>query len=179
MKTNQNEIAIYQLDNDIQLEVRIENETVWLTQAQMADLLQTTVPNINIHLKNIFEEGELEKFRTIKDFLIVRFEGKREIKRNISFYNLDAIISVGYRIKSHAATLFRIWATQILKDYLLRCCVSHWRIVERFGQKMVCIFENGVGSEGIVTTSVEALKFFPVYSLIVTQIKKTKNHSPN
>jgi hypothetical protein len=120
MNTNQNEIILYHPDSKIQLEVRLEDETVWLTQAQMSELFQTTVPNINLHLKNIFEDGELEEHRTIKDSLIVRKEGKREIQRTISFYNLDAIISVGYRIRSRVATLFRIWATRVLKEYLLK-----------------------------------------------------------
>jgi hypothetical protein len=120
--SNQNtgEIVLYHPDETVRLEVRIENETVWLTQAQMSELFQTTVPNVNLHLKNIFEEGELQEFATIKDFLIVRLEGKRQVRRNISFYNLDAIISVGYRIKSDAATSFRIWATRILKEFILR-----------------------------------------------------------
>ena len=86
----------------------------------MAELFQTTVPNINMHLKNIFEEGELDPQATIKDFLIVRLEGAREVNRNIDFYNLDAIISVGYRIKSHVATKFRIWATQRKNTYKLK-----------------------------------------------------------
>jgi hypothetical protein len=134
MHTNKNEIILYQPDNYIQLEVRIEDETVWLTQIQMAELFQTTVPNINLHLKNIFEEGELEEISTIKDFLIVRQEGKRQIQRNISFYNLDIIISVGYRIKSRSATLFRIWATKTLKEYVLRGYTINQRIerVEKF-----------------------------------------------
>ena len=114
------EIILYQPESSIRLEVRIEDETVWLSQVQMAELFQTTTPNINLHLKNIFEEGELEEVATIKDFLIVRQEGKRQVQRNISFYNLDVIISVGYRIKSRPATLFRIWATKTLKAYLLK-----------------------------------------------------------
>jgi len=119
-KNNIGEIILYQPENSIELEVRLENETVWLSQIQMAELFQTTIPNINMHLKNIFEEGELEEKATIKDFLIVQQEGKRQVQRNISFYNLDIIISVGYRIKSRPATLFRIWATQILKDYFFK-----------------------------------------------------------
>jgi hypothetical protein len=122
------EIILYQPDNSIRLEVRIENETVWLSQVQMAELFQTTVPNISLHLKNIFEEGELEEVATVKDFLIVRQEGKRQVQRNISFYNLDVIISVGYRIKSHPATLFRIWATKTLKAYLLKGFAIHQRM---------------------------------------------------
>jgi hypothetical protein len=115
------EIIIYQTEDGItKLEVRLENETVWLTQKLMADLFQTTVPNINIHLKNIFEEGELDAAATIKDFLIVRLEGNREVNRNIEHYNLDAIISVGYRIKSHVATRFRQWATQRLREFIVK-----------------------------------------------------------
>ena len=86
----------------------------------MAELFQTSVPNINIHLKNIFEEGELEENRTIKDFLIVQKEGSREVKRKQVFYNLDAIISVGYRIKSNVATKFRQWATGQLREYIVK-----------------------------------------------------------
>lgn len=115
------QIIIYQTGNgQTKLDVRLENETVWLTQKLMAELFQTTVPNINIHLKNIFEEGELDPKATIKDFLIVRLEGSRKVNRSIEYYNLDVIISVGYRIKSHIATSFRIWATQRLKEYIVK-----------------------------------------------------------
>ncbi len=115
------QIIIYKSESgQTKLEVRLENETVWLTQKSMAELFQTSVPNINIHLKNIFEEGELDPKATIKDFLIVRLEGSREVNRNIEYYNLDAIISVGYRIKSHVATSFRIWATQRIKEYIVK-----------------------------------------------------------
>lgn len=118
---NKGEILLYQSEDGImKIDVRLENETVWLTQKSMAELFQTTVPNINMHLKNIFDEGELHPEATIKDFLIVRFEGNREVSRKIDFYNLDAIISVGYRIKSHVATKFRIWATQRLKEYIIK-----------------------------------------------------------
>lgn len=122
---NKGEIILYQPNDSLKLEVLVENETVWLSQTQMAELFQTTVPNINWHLKNIFEEGELEEITTIKESLIVRKEGKREVQRNISFYNLDVIISVGYRIKSHPATLFRIWATKTLREYILKGYVIH------------------------------------------------------
>jgi hypothetical protein len=101
---NNSQIIIYQTESgQTKIDVRLENETVWLTQKSMAELFQTTVSNVNIHLKNIFEEGELDPNRTIKDFLMVRMEGNREVNRNIDFYNLDAIISVGYRIKSKTA----------------------------------------------------------------------------
>lgn len=121
MEENKSQIVIYQTKNgETKLDVRFQDETVWLTQKLMAELFQTSVPNINMHLKNIFEEGELEENRTIKEFLIVQQEGNREVKRKQVFYNLDAIISVGYRIKSHIATKFRQWATQHLREYIVK-----------------------------------------------------------
>lgn len=121
MQENNSQIIIYQTESgETKLDVRFQDETVWLTQKLMAELFQTSVPNINMHLKNIFEESELEENRTIKDFLIVQKEGKREVKRKQVFYNLDAIISVGYRIKSHVATKFRQWATSQLREYIVK-----------------------------------------------------------
>jgi hypothetical protein len=118
---NNSQIIIYQTEKgETKLDVRLENETVWLTQKLMAELFQTTVANINIHLKNIFDEEELDPKATIKDFLIVRLEGNREVNRSIEYYNLDAIISVGYRIKSTVATRFRQWATQHIKEYIVK-----------------------------------------------------------
>lgn len=115
------EFLIYQSkDGNTKLETRFLNETVWLTQKQLAELFQTTVANINIHIKNIFAEGELEPERTIKDFLIVQHEGEREVQRDVAHYNLDMIISVGYRIKSTIATHFRQWATQRLREYIIK-----------------------------------------------------------
>ena len=107
-------------DGQIKIDVRLEDETVWLTQRLMAELFQTSVPNISMHIKNIFEEGELQPEATIKKFLTVRKEGKRTIQRELDFYNLDMIISVGYRVKSHVATRFRIWATQRLREYIVK-----------------------------------------------------------
>lgn len=108
MKLN-SEIILYQTEDGItKIDVRLENETVWLTQKLMAELFQTTPQNITIHLKNIFEEGELDEISTCKDFLQVQKEGTRQVERIQKFYNLDAIISVGYRVKSHVATKFRI-----------------------------------------------------------------------
>lgn len=115
------QLIIYQTEKgETKLEVRLENETVWLTQKLMAELFQTTVPNINIHLRNVFEEGELDPAATIKDFLIVRMEGNREVSRTIEYYNLDAIISVGYRIKTSVATRFRQWATRHIREYIVK-----------------------------------------------------------
>lgn len=115
---NNSQIIIYTTEKgETKLEVRLENETVWLTQKLMAELFQTTVANINIHLKNIFDEGELNANSVIKDYLITATDGK---KYNTKFYNLDAIISVGYRIKSNVATRFRQWATQHIKEYIVK-----------------------------------------------------------
>lgn len=114
-----NEIIIYQTqDGHTKIDVRIENETVWLSQNQMAELFQTTKQNISLHIKNIFEEGELSEDSTVKDYLTVQNEGSRKVSRNIAHYNLDVIISVGYRVKSLRGTQFRIWATQVLKEYM-------------------------------------------------------------
>ena len=115
----ENEIIIYQTqDGQTKIDVRIENETVWLTQNQMAVLFQTTKQNISLHIKNIFEEGELTEDSTVKDYLTVQNEGSRKVSRNVTHYNLDVIISVGYRVKSLRGTQFRIWATQVLKEYM-------------------------------------------------------------
>lgn len=121
MQENNSQIVIYQTKSgETKLDVRFQDETVWLTQKMMADLFQTTPQNITIHLRNIFEEGELEEEATCKDFLQVQIEGKREVKRERQFYNLDAIISVGYRIKSNVATKFRQWATSQLREYIVK-----------------------------------------------------------
>ena len=115
------EILIYQAEQGkTKIEVRLENENVWLTQKMMSELFQTTPQNITLHLKNIFEEGELLEDGTCKDFLQVQNEGSRLVERKQKFYNLDAIISVGYRVKSHLATKFRIWATERLKEYIVK-----------------------------------------------------------
>ncbi len=115
------EIIIYRTeDGKTKIDVRLENETVWLTQKQMADLFQKDRSTITEHINNIYEEGELAKNSTSGNFPQVRFEGNRKVKRKVEFYNLDVIISVGYRVKSHRGTQFRIWATQKLKEYLIK-----------------------------------------------------------
>ena len=115
------QFLVYQTeDGKLKIDVRLEGETAWLTQADMADLFQTTVPNVSMHLRNVYAEGELQAAATIKEFLTVRQEGKRQVSRAVEYYNLDAIISVGYRVKSHVATRFRIWATQRFRDYIVK-----------------------------------------------------------
>lgn len=107
-------------DGNINIGVLFFGETVWLTQAQMATLFQTTPQNITIHIKNVYNEGELFEDSTCKEFLQVQREGKRDVKRNTKFYNLDVIISVGYRVKSPTGTQFRIWATKALREYIIK-----------------------------------------------------------
>jgi len=115
------QFLIYQTDSgQTKIDVRFENETVWLTQALIAELFQTTPQNITLYIKNIYEEGELLKATTCKDFLQVRIEGNREVKRTSKHYNLDMIISVGYRIQSQIATRFRQWATERLREYIVK-----------------------------------------------------------
>jgi hypothetical protein len=115
------EIILYQTEDGItKIDVRLENDTLWLTQAQMVELFQTTKQNISLHIRNIFEEGELQANSTVKEYLTVQTEGLRQVKRPVQIYNLDVIISVGYRVKSHVATKFRIWATQRLKEYIVK-----------------------------------------------------------
>jgi len=117
----QSQFLIYQSEGGAtKIDVRFENESVWLTQQNMADLFQTTQQNISLHLQNIYSEGELQLEATHKDFLSVRREGTRDVQRQLDFYNLDAIISVGYRVKSRIATQFRIWATQRLREYIVK-----------------------------------------------------------
>ena len=116
-----NQIVIYQSeDGQTQVDVHLENETVWLTQAQMVDLFQTTKQNVSLHVGNVFKEGELEEKSTVKEYLTVQKEGERKVSRKVKDYNLDVIISVGYRVKSKRGTAFRIWANNVLKQYLIK-----------------------------------------------------------
>lgn len=115
------EILIYQTEDGLtKLDVRMEDETVWLTQQQMAELFQTSRTNVVDHIKNIYEEGELDENSTCRKFRQVRMEGSRQVTRELPFYNLDMIISLGYRVKSSTATHFRKWATQRLKEYIIK-----------------------------------------------------------
>ncbi len=118
-ETPRGQFLVYQAeDGKLKLDVRFEDESVWLTQQLMADLFQTTKQNISLHIQNIYEEGELDPEATVKEYLTVRSEGSREVKRLLDYYNLDMIISVGYRVKSYVATRFRIWATQNLTEFI-------------------------------------------------------------
>ena len=118
---NKSEIILYQTeDGKSRIEVKLHDETVWLSQKLMAELFQKDVRTINEHIKNIYEEGELRPDSTIRKFRIVQVEGKRQVTREVDFFNLDVIISVGYRVKSHRGTQFRIWATERLREYIIK-----------------------------------------------------------
>jgi hypothetical protein len=115
------EVLVYEAaDGSARVDVRLERETVWLTQRQMAELFETTPENVLMHLKNIFAEGELDEPATAKDFLVVQTEGRRQVRRSLKHYNLDAIISVGYRVNSRRGVRFRQWATGVLREHLTR-----------------------------------------------------------
>ena len=123
------EIILYQPDETTQLEVRLQDETVWLTQQQMVALFDSTKQNISLHINNIYNEGELQKEATVKEYLTVQNEGGRQVTRNVRYYNLDVIISVGYRVKSIRGTQFRQWANKIIKDYMLKGYAVNQRLI--------------------------------------------------
>lgn len=130
-----NEIVLFESrDGAVTLPVPVRDESVWLTRMQMADLFDVTPQNITIHLKKVYAAGELEREATSKDFLLVQTEGGRQITRSVNCYSLDAIISVGYRVNSTRATQFRIWATRILKDYIVRGYAINRERMRQLGQ---------------------------------------------
>ena len=121
MENVNDKIIIYQTaDGVTNLEVKMDYDTVWLTQAQMVELFQTTKQNVSLHVNNVYKECELEEKSTVKEYLTVQNEGKRSVRRMVKYYNLDVIISVGYRVKSQRGTQFRIWANRVLKEYLVK-----------------------------------------------------------
>ena len=140
-----NQIIIYQTeDGQTQIDVRMENETVWLTQAQMAELFEKTPQNITMHIGNAYKEGELEKESTCKEYLQVQQEGKRKVSRMVKYYDLDVIISVGYRVKSKRGTAFRIWARKVLREYL----VKGYAVNERMRKEQIGELRQLVGMLG-------------------------------
>ncbi len=145
MENINDKIIIYQTaDGQTAIDVRLENETVWLTQAQMVDLFQTTKQNVSLHVNNVFKEGELDEGSTVKEYLTVQKEGKRNVGRIVKYYNLDVIISVGYRVKSQRGTQFRIWANRVLKDYL----VKGYAVNERIHKEQIGELRQLVGMLG-------------------------------
>ena len=155
MKEEQ-KIVIYQTeDGQTQIDVRLENETVWLTQAQMVELFQTTKQNVSLHLNNLYKEGELQKEGTVKEYLTVQQEGKRRVSRRVKYYDLDVIISVGYRVHSKRGTAFRIWARQIIKDYLVRGYAVNERIRhEQIGElrQLVGMLGRTLQNQAVIST---------------------------
>ena len=139
---NNNKMILYKTeDGRTEIEVSLEGETVWLSQKQMAELFDCSVDNISLHLKNVYAEGELTEKATVEDFSIVQKEGNRAISRQIKAYNLDAIISVGYRINSLRGTQFRIWATQKLREYIVKGFVMDDERLSEGGVKKIFFAE--------------------------------------
>lgn len=173
----QGEIILYQPDETIRLEVKLEDETVWLTQAQMVELFQASKQNVSLHINNIFKEGELQKIATVKEYLTVHKEGNRFVKRKIEYYNLDVIISVGYRIKSIRGTQFRQWANKVLKDYLLKGYAINRRVEQL--EKTVARHEEKINF--FVHTSLPPVEgifydgqIFDAYAFVTRLIKSAK-----
>lgn len=133
-----NKIVIYQTeDGKTQLDVKLENETVWLTQAQLVQLFDSSKANVSEHIKHIYEDGELAADSTVRKFRTVQTEGKRQVGRNVTYYNLDLIISLGYRVNTKRGIQFRQWATSVLRDYLIKGYAINQRIREENYQQMV------------------------------------------
>ena len=162
MKEEQ-KIVIYQTeDGKTQIDVRLENETVWLTQAQMVELFQTTKQNVSLHLNNLYKEGELQKEGTVKEYLTVQQEGKRRVSRRVKYYDLDVIISVGYRVHSKRGTAFRIWARKIIKDYLVKGYTINERIRhEQIGElrQLVGMLGRTLQNQPVISTDETAALF--------------------
>ena len=134
------DIVIYKSPNgNTEISVKLNEETVWLSQQQMAELFETSRTNIVEHIKHIYEEGELEEISTCRKFRQVQIEGKRQVSREIPFYNLDLILSLGYRVKSVTATQFRKWATNILKQYLVEGYVINQKRLEQEQKKILVL----------------------------------------
>ena len=133
-----NKIVIYQTeDGKTQLDVKLENETVWLTQAQLVQLFDSSKANVSEHIKHIYEDGELAADSTVRKFRTVQTEGKRQVGRNVTYYNLDLIISLGYRVNTKRGIQFRQWATSVLRDYLIKGYAINQRIREENYRQMV------------------------------------------
>lgn len=165
-------------DREIQLEVRLADDTVWLTQAQMAVLFGCSSDNVSLHLKNIYQEHEIDPISTAENFSVVRQEGNRFVTRNVKHYNLDAILSVGYRVSSINATKFRQWANKILKDYLLKGYALNQRIVY-LEQKVA---EHDKKIDFFVRTSLPPVEgifydgqIFDAYTFISDLVRKAHN----
>lgn len=179
IKDTNNAIVIYEASKgDIRLDVRLENETIWLTLNQIADLFGIDKSGISRHTKNIYKEGELKEESTVAKFATVQKEGKRTIKREVEFYNLDAIISIGYRVNSKRATNFRIWATKTLKEYLVKgYAVNEKRLLEareRFKelQTAISFLQDKSQKELLTGQSQEILNLLSSYAKTLTLLNE-------
>lgn len=156
-----NHIQIYQSeDGQVQLEIKLDQQTLWLSQAQISELFDTSTDNVSLHLKNIYAEQELSEEATTEDFSVVRQEGKRQVKRKLKHYNLDAIISVGYRVNSGRATQFRIWATQTLKQHLVEGYTLNQQRLQERGiefEQAVSLLSRTLCKQRLVNTEGEAI----------------------
>jgi len=177
-----NEIILYQSDDlPERIEVIIEGETVWLSQEQMAQLFNQTKQNISLHINNCYKEGELDRKATVKESLTVRKEGNRTVRRMIEFYNLDVIISVGYRVKSKQGTQFRIWATNVLREYLLKGYALNQRMdrvenhVDELSKKMdiisLQIESNKLPNQGVFFNG----QVFDAYNFVSDLVRNAKS----
>lgn len=173
------EIILYQPNESIKLEVRLEEENVWLTQNQIAELFGTEVPAISKHIRNIYQSEELNRTTTLSKMEIVRQEGTRLVKRNLDFYNLDMILSIGYRVNSKNATRFRQWANDVLKEYLLKGYSINYRLqaleqtVAEHSQKINFFIRTALPPvEGVFYDG----QIFDAYKF-ATDLIKSANHS--
>ena len=178
-----NEIVLFESrDGAVTLPVSVRDESVWLTRMQMADLFGVTPQNITIHLKKVYAAGELEREATSKDFLRVQTEGGRQITRSVNCYNLDAILSVGYRVNSTRATQFRIWATRILKDYIVRGYAINRERMRQLGQTVEVMkrVANSLDVEqvlDVVNAYSTALDLLDGYDHQTIEMPKARGHS--
>lgn len=150
------EIVIYKSpEGDSEIQVKLEGDTIWLSQRQMADLFEKDTDTISLHLKNIFKTGELDEALTTEEYSVAQEEGNRKVKRNIKHYNLDAVISVGYRVNSKRGTQFRIWANKVLREYLVKGYTVNQKVLEERNEKLrglqdtIRIIRNSVGSKAL------------------------------
>jgi hypothetical protein len=182
---NQSELILYQTpDNQTALEVRFEDDTIWLTQAQIVVLFSSSKANVSEHIKQIYHSKELETKATVRNFRIVQIEGNRKVSRSIDHYNLDMIISIGYRVNSIRGTQFRIWANKVLKSYLLKGYVVHQQfeqIEKKLQQHDKTLFEHDQKLELLIKTALpphEGIFFegqiFDAYDKVSSFIKEAK-----
>ena len=164
------EIILYQPDSEVRLEVRLEEETVWLTQAQIVELFQSSKANISEHIKNIYEQGELDESSTVRDFRTVRQEGRRYVERVLTYYNLDAIISIGFRVNSKRGIQFRQWANNVLKEYLLKGHAVNYRLdqmdtrLQKHERQIECLTDK---VDFFVRTAIDLIRSAKVSLLLI------------